>query len=79
MACAYVFTCNQRYDNDTQRGEKKKEREEKEEQTNGIKRRRYKTREEKKERKKKMQKYPTNRTGIRTWNNETQPSGEATM
>lgn len=44
---------------------RKVEREEKEEQTNGIKRRRYKTREEKKERKKKMQKYPTNRTGIR--------------
>lgn len=58
---------------------RKVEREEKEEQTNGIKRRRYKTREEKKERKKKMQKYPTNRTGIRTWNNETQPSGETTM
>lgn len=34
MACAYVFTCNQRYDNDTQRGEKKKGRERGERRTN---------------------------------------------
>lgn len=34
MACAYVFTCNQRYDNDTQREEKKKGRERGERRTN---------------------------------------------